>query len=44
MIRQGHHIKGGGKGDLYVVIKIETPKSLTPDQRKLIEKLAESGL
>jgi len=37
-------IKGGGKGDLYVVIKVQTPKNLSPEQKKLIEKLAESGL
>jgi curved DNA-binding protein len=37
-------MKGGGKGDLYVVIKVQTPKTLSPEQKELIEKLADSGL
>jgi len=34
---------GGGRGDLYVVAGIETPAGITPEQRKLWEKLAELG-
>jgi len=32
---------GRGKGDLFVAVTIITPKSLTKEQRKLLEKLAE---
>jgi curved DNA-binding protein len=32
------------KGDLYVRILIDIPKTLDPEQRRLIEKLAQSGL
>jgi curved DNA-binding protein len=34
---------GGGRGDLYVLIGIDIPETITPDQRKLWEKLAELG-
>jgi len=37
-------LKGGGKGDLYVKILVETPKNLTKKQRELIENLAAEGL
>jgi molecular chaperone DnaJ len=30
-----------GKGDLHVTVKVRTPKSLTPEQRQLLEKLGE---
>jgi molecular chaperone DnaJ len=30
-----------GKGDLHVTIQVRTPKSLTPEQRQLLEKLGE---
>lgn len=33
---------GGGKGDLYVNIRVVTPRKLTREQRKLMETLAES--
>jgi curved DNA-binding protein len=32
---------GGTRGDLYVVIGIDIPETITPEQRKLWEKLAE---
>jgi curved DNA-binding protein len=34
---------GGGRGDLYVVIGIEIPATITPEQRKHWEQLAELG-
>jgi curved DNA-binding protein len=34
---------GSGRGDLYVVIGIDIPETVTPEQRKLWEKLAELG-
>lgn len=38
------HMKGGGKGDMYVVINVKMPKNLTPDQEKLLMDLAKTGL
>jgi len=38
------HMKGNGKGDLYVTILVATPKKLTEEQKDLIRKLAEAGL
>jgi curved DNA-binding protein len=38
------HMKGGGKGDLYVKLSIEVPKTVTKKQRELIEQLAKEGL
>jgi curved DNA-binding protein len=40
----GMHSRGGDRGDLYVKIIVTYPKSLTPDQIKLIESLKELGL
>jgi curved DNA-binding protein len=34
---------GGGRGDLYVVIGIDIPTTLTPEQRKLWEQVAALG-
>ena len=34
-------LSGGGKGDLFVAVTLITPKTLTKDQRKLLEQLAE---
>jgi len=34
----------GGKGDMYVRLKVRTPKRLTPKQKKLIEELRKEGL
>lgn len=39
---QGMPILGGrGKGDLFVAVTLITPKTLTKDQRKILEQLAE---
>jgi len=38
------HMKGSGSGDLYVVIHISMPKKLNKDQKRLIKRLAETGL
>jgi curved DNA-binding protein len=37
-------MKGGTKGDLYATVAVEIPKKLTPEQKKLVEKLAAAGL
>ncbi len=36
------HLRGNGRGDQMVVVNVEVPKSLTSEQRKLMEQLAES--
>jgi len=36
--------KGGGRGDQYVVIKIIPPRRLTEEQRRLVDKLAQSDV
>jgi curved DNA-binding protein len=38
------HMKGNGKGDLYVIIKVNIPKKLTKAQKKIVSQLAEAGL
>jgi curved DNA-binding protein len=38
------HMKSKKKGDLYVKIQVRLPSRLTDEQKKLIEKLAETGL
>ena len=35
---------GAGTGDLFVCVQVEMPKSLSEEQRQLIEKLAQTGL
>ena len=37
-------LANGKKGDLYVEIVVDLPKKLTPEQRKLVEKLAKEGV
>jgi curved DNA-binding protein len=37
-------MKGKKRGDIYVRIRVIIPKSLTREQKKLFEKLAETGL
>jgi curved DNA-binding protein len=37
-------MKGGGKGDLYVILLIQMPKTLSDEQTQLIRKMASSGL
>ena len=36
------HLRGNGRGDQMVIVNVEVPKSLTAEQRKLMEQLAES--
>jgi molecular chaperone DnaJ len=36
------YLRGSGRGDLLVQTNVVTPTKLTPDQRELLEKLAES--
>ncbi len=38
------HMKGKGKGDLYVVIQVQIPKKLTKAQKEIVSQLAEAGL
>ena len=38
------HSRGGGRGDQFVKIVVSLPKTLTPEQTKLIESLKEQGL
>ncbi len=38
------HMKGDGRGDLYVDILVRIPKRFTAEQKRLIQKLAETGL
>jgi curved DNA-binding protein len=37
-------MKGSEKGDLYVTVSVEIPKKLTPEQKKLVKKLAATGM
>lgn len=37
-------LRGQGKGDLYVTLKINVPKKITKNQKELASKLAEEGL
>jgi len=38
------HFNGYGKGNLYIELKIKTPKRLSKEQKKLLEQLKEQGL
>jgi molecular chaperone DnaJ len=38
------HFSGLGRGDIYVELKIQTPKKLSKQQKELLEKLKEEGL
>ena len=38
------YMKGTRKGDLFVKIQIKMPKQLTAEQKRLVEKLAQTGL
>ena len=38
------HLKGQKRGDMFVFILVNMPKSLTREQKDLVEKLAETGL
>ena len=37
-------MKNGGKGDLFVIIRIEMPDRLSEEQKKLFDQLAQTGL
>jgi curved DNA-binding protein len=37
-------MKSSIKGDLYVTIAVESPKKLTAEQKKLVEKLSATGM
>jgi len=39
---QGMPKTGGGRGDLYVILSVETPKTLTPKQKELWQALAQA--
>jgi curved DNA-binding protein len=44
---KGHGLpagKTGGRGDIYVKITVDIPKSLSDEQKKLVNELAEKGL
>ncbi len=34
-------LRGGGRGDLHVLVKVEIPRELTPEQRELLESFGE---
>jgi molecular chaperone DnaJ len=38
------HLRGGGRGDLHVIVRVEIPTSLNGKQKKLLEELAATGL
>ena len=38
------HMKGATRGDLFVLIEVGIPKTLTEEQKKLVERLAATGL
>ena len=38
------HLKGGGKGDLYVKINIKVPDHITEKQKELLEELSREGV
>ena len=37
-------LRGGGFGDLYVELEVETPVNLTPEQKKLLEEFQKIGV
>jgi molecular chaperone DnaJ len=36
------HLRGGGRGDQYVTVKVEIPKNLTAEQKDILRKFAET--
>lgn len=36
------HVRGGGRGNLYVHVQVTTPKKLSNEQKKLMQQLADS--
>lgn len=37
-------MKGGSKGDLFVTVAVDVPNQLTPEQKRMVKKLAATGL
>ena len=38
------HMKGSGRGDLFVTIHVKTPENLTEEQKKLVQMLSDTGM
>ncbi len=38
------HMRGNAKGNLFIEVSVKMPKNLSDEQKKLVEKLAETGL
>ncbi|MBD3208153.1 MAG: molecular chaperone DnaJ [Candidatus Nealsonbacteria bacterium] len=38
------HFSGGGRGDMYIELVVDTPKNLTKRQKQLLKELREEGL
>lgn len=38
------HMRGSGRGNLYVTVNVDMPKKLTDEQKELVERLAKTGL
>ncbi len=38
------HMRGNAKGNLFIEVAVKMPKALSDEQKKLVEKLAETGL
>jgi DnaJ-class molecular chaperone len=38
------HFNGYGKGNLYIELKVKTPKKLSKNQKELFDKLRQEGL
>ena len=36
------YLRGGGRGDQFITVKVKTPKGLTNEQKELLRKLGES--
>ena len=36
------YLRGGGRGDQFITVKVVTPKSLNKEQKELLQKLGES--
>ena len=39
-----NRLRGRGRGDLLVEVKVEVPKNLSREQKKLMEELSKEGL
>src|SRR5690606_6171032 len=36
------HVRGGGRGDMHIHLQVATPKKLNSEQKKLLQRLAET--